>query len=393
MKILCVIQRFYPAIGGAENLMKSYLDYLSQNHEITVFTSNAIELSSFWNKNTQQIPDFEKLNYSIKRFDIQIPNETPSELQFSPFSISSLGPFCPEMWNSLLNLKGDFDLIIASSFPYDHIVPAFIAAKKNNIPIMILPHIHLEFPYLHFTSSKLTILENSEAIVVNTKEEQNQLIKYNISKNKIHIQSPGIFTNYEKSALIDIRKKLNISCNSTIVLFAGTKSYDKGIFSLLDSLKFLLNNNNQIDLILIGPSSEEFTNYLNSQSDNVKKHVFDLGIVNELEKNSVFNSCDMFVMPSKSESFGLVYLEAWLYKKPVIGCNIDAVKNLIDDNTNGFLVSFGDIADLVSKIEKLFDSNIRQQFGIEGHSKLLREFDLNNLCTNFEELCISLTKN
>ena len=155
----------------------------------------------------------------------------------------------------------------------------------------------------------------------------------------------------------------------------------------------MLNNNNQIDLILIGPSSEEFTNYLNSQSDNVKKHVFDLGIVNELEKNSVFNSCDMFVMPSKSESFGLVYLEAWLYKKPVIGCNIDAVKNLIDDNTNGFLVSFGDIADLVSKIEKLFDSNIRQQFGIEGHSKLLREFDLNNLCTNFEELCISLTKN
>ena len=76
------------------------------------------------------------------------------------------------MWNSLLKLQDDFDLIIASSFPYDHMIPAFLAAKKKNIPIIIIPHIHLEFPHLHFTAPKLAILENSDVIVVNTREEK-----------------------------------------------------------------------------------------------------------------------------------------------------------------------------------------------------------------------------
>ncbi len=393
MKILVVIQRFYPAIGGAENLLKSYLDYLSSNHEIIVFTSNAVELPSFWNKNDVQLNFPDNSNYKIKRFDIQIPSEASFDIDFFPYSISSLGPFCPEMWNSLLNLKENFDLIIVSSFPYDHIVPAFIAAKKNNIPLMILPHIHSEFPYLHFTSSKLTILENSEAIVVNTDEEQNQLIKHKIPENKIHVHPPGIFTNYEKSTLVDIRKKLNINSKSVVILFAGTKSYEKGIFFLLDSLKVLLQNQNLVDLILIGSPNDEFLDYLKNQPDSVKKHVFDLGIVDELEKNSIFNTCDIFVMPSKSESFGLVYLEAWLYKKPVIGCNIEAVKNLIDDDKNGLLVSFGDTDDLILKITKLLDPNIRKQFGVQGYSKLLEKYDLKNLCKNFEKLCISLTKN
>ena len=46
MKILAVVQRFYPAIGGAEHVLKQYLDYLSINHEIVVYTSDALDLSS-----------------------------------------------------------------------------------------------------------------------------------------------------------------------------------------------------------------------------------------------------------------------------------------------------------------------------------------------------------
>jgi len=392
MKILCVIQRFYPAIGGAENLMKQYLDYLSLNHDVTVYTSNAEYLSDFWNATTKNnIIDTNK-NYKIHRFKILIPSDiSPNEFTF-PFAISSFGPFCPKMWESLLNMDEKFDLIIASSFPYDHIIPAFLASQKFNIPFIILPHIHLQFPHLHFTATKLAILENSNLIIVNTKEEKNHLLKNKILDEKIFVNPPSILTTFDESKLFDIRKKLKIDPQSKIILFAGTKFVDKGVMCLVDAIEQLRAKNSLLDLILIGPKSQEFSNFLKQKSQITRQHVYDLGIVDDDEKTSIFHSCDIFAMPSRSESFGLVYLEAWLHKKPVIGCNIDAVKNLIDHNKNGLLVKFGDINELSLAVNTLLDSDMAKKLGFEGYKKLLEQYDSKKLCKVFENICMSIIK-
>ena len=392
MKILAVVQRFYPAIGGAEKVMEQYLDYLSTNHEITVYTSDALDLASFWNKKNDEIRNKEK-NYTIKRFEVSTPNEIDSDMFSFPYSISSLGPFCPKMWNSLLKLDDNFDLIIASSFPYDHMIPAFLAAKKKNIPIIVIPHIHLEFPYLHFTSPKLTILKNSNIIVVNTENEKNHLLNYNIHEKNILVNPPGISITFDESKLSDMRKKLKIDPKSTVILFAGTKSYDKGTIFLVDSLEILWENNHHIDLILIGPNSEEFSSHLQKKSETIRQHVHDLGIVSNDEKLSVFHSCDVFAMPSRSESFGLVYLEAWLHKKPVIGCNIKAVANLIDHNKNGLLVKFNDTNELSLTIKTLLNPVLREKLGLEGYKKLIQNYDVDKLCNDFESICMSTMKN
>ena len=87
MKILCVIQRFYPAIGGAENVMKQYLDYLSTNHEIVVYTSDALDLSSFWSKKNSQDIDTKEQNYLVKRFKILTPTEIHHDELLFPYSL------------------------------------------------------------------------------------------------------------------------------------------------------------------------------------------------------------------------------------------------------------------------------------------------------------------
>jgi glycosyltransferase involved in cell wall biosynthesis len=147
-----------------------------------------------------------------------------------------------------------------------------------------------------------------------------------------------------------------------------------------------------IDLILIGPKSQEFSNFLQQKSGTVRQHVHDLGIVPDDEKLSIFHSCDIFAMPSRSESFGIVYLEAWLHKKPVIGCNIEAVKNLIDHNENGLLVKFENVDELVLTIKKLLNSTVREKLGFEGYEKLVQNYDSDKLCKNFENICISTIK-
>jgi len=98
-------------------------------------------------------------------------------------------------------------------------------------------------------------------------------------------------------------------------------------------------------------------------------------------------------MPSKSESFGLVYLEAWNYSKPVIGCRIKAVTELIFDGHDGLLVEYGNISTLSNALIKLLQNNeLCIQIGQNGKEKL-SQFNLSKSCETFEKICHSIIKN
>ena len=95
MNILAVIQRYYPAIGGSENLAKSYLDYLSKNHKVTVFTTTAKEIQSFWYKDLPRLKQNDELDYTLKRFDFLVPIQIKykKEQNNFPFVNNYPGPF------------------------------------------------------------------------------------------------------------------------------------------------------------------------------------------------------------------------------------------------------------------------------------------------------------
>jgi len=184
MKILCVIQRYFPVLGGAEFLAKTYMDYLSKKHSITVYTTNIDNLAGFWNKDSPKVRKNNSLNYFVKRYDVLTPSEIQLDqnLENFPLALNHPGPFIPNLWLDLVPKKIDFDLIFATAFPYDHIIPAYIASKKWNIPIIITPLIHQELPELFLTPTRLTILKNSDAVIVLTKSEKECLEK---NRNKL----------------------------------------------------------------------------------------------------------------------------------------------------------------------------------------------------------------
>lgn len=365
------------------------MDYLSQKHKVVVFTSNAEKLDSFWNDSIKTIGNPTEKNYQVKRYSILQPSKVPTELYDLPFTIGSPGPFCPDMWHDLLNLEEKPDLIIATAFPYNHIIPAFLASKKYKIPIIVIPHLHLEFPELYFTGIRIALLQGSDMIVVNTETEKQALLHYGISSDKIRIIPPAIAIQQNANST-NLRKKLNLGENLLIVLSAGTKSYAKGTMNLIEAMKKLWDKSLAFELILIGPSMNDFKRYLEKLERKYAVHIHDLGLVSDNDKWNAFSSCDIFALPSKSESFGISYLEAWLNKKPVIGCNIDAVKDLINDNEDGLLVEFSDIERLSESIEKLQDQNLRNTLGTNGYEKLASKYELQNICKQFEEVCNSM---
>ncbi|GEM_PF-3971472 len=395
MHILCVIQRFHPVIGGSEVLAKNLMDYLSQNHTITVFTTTANDIQSFWNKDASRIVNYSDYeNYEIKRHDFLIP----SEIKFDPKSIFFLdrdhpGPFSLSLWLDLVSNKIKFDLIIVVGFPHDHIIPAYVAAKKWKLPIIMIPLIHQEFPELYLTAFRLNMLNNSDRVFVMSESEKMKLISLGLDQEKISRIYPPINLDEWINSHQKKTQELISMNNKKIVLFAGSKSHVKGAVFLIEAMKKVWSKEPEIVLVFIGPSTKEFQKYSLKLPKNIKEKIIDLDIVNDNARKNVFNTCDLLVLPSKSESFGLVYLEAWLCEKPVIGCKIESTVELIDHMKNGLLVEFGNVDQLSDSILLLIQNpSLCTKLGKEGKQKSLL-FDSKVILSHFEAVCSSVVKN
>ena len=372
MKILCVIQRFFPVVGGAEIFTKNILDNLSKSHEITVFTTNAKDTRSFWNHEAEKIKTNETLNYMVKRFDFLLPDEIKTDEDFEKFSLSSNypGPFSPSLWKKLISERPNHDLIFVTAFPYDHSIPAFISSKKWKIPIVIMPLIHQEFPELYMTAFRLAMIDNADGVFVLSNSEKNLLIKKGIDENKISVIPPVLSTISQKQHHDNFYNYASIPTNKKIILFIGSKSLVKGVLFLIESMKEVWKTYKDVVLVLLGPSTNEFEEYYNELSKNYKKKIFNFNEVNEETKNSALSSCYALVVPSISESLGLVYLEAWNFKKPVIACNIPSSSEIIENKKNGLLVDYDNIEQLTNNILYLIkNSSEAEKLGKDGGAK------------------------
>ena len=81
-------------------------------------------------------------------------------------------------------------------------------------------------------------------------------------------------------------------------------------------------------------------------------------------------------MPSRVDSFGLVFLEAWAQGKPVIGARAGGIPAVVDHGENGLLIPFGDVDALAAAIERLLDSpEEAARLGQTGWRKLKEHYD------------------
>ncbi len=100
----------------------------------------------------------------------------------------------------------------------------------------------------------------------------------------------------------------------------------------------------------------------------------DLGVPDESGKADALASCDVFCLPSSHEAFGIAYVEAWAYGKPVICGLAPACRELIEDGVTG-LWADQDPASLAKKIVSLLQQPaLRQKLGREGQARQKRDF-------------------
>jgi glycogen synthase len=91
-------------------------------------------------------------------------------------------------------------------------------------------------------------------------------------------------------------------------------------------------------------------------------------------KLDAYAAADVFAMPSRTDSFGIVYLEAWCYGVPVVGARAGGVPDVIDEGKDGLLVRFGDVEELAGAVGRLLgDRKEARRLGANGRARVVRE--------------------
>ena len=196
-----------------------------------------------------------------------------------------------------------------------------------------------------------------------------------IKRTKFKIIPIGIPITKKRSEYHSDKSKINIE-----VLFVGRLENRKGIDILITAIPKIIRKNSSISFNIIGSDP---MNLKESYKSNqlFKNHVQFLGKVSSSELENRYKKCDIFVAPSRYESFGIVFVEAMKFSKPVIGTNVGGIPDIVLNNKNGYLIEPESVEALVNAVIKLAGSfELRKEMGREGRKRVMENFSTQAMC-------------
>jgi len=285
-------------------------------------------------------------------------------------SLLSAGPYLSNLKKELNKEK--YEVIHVTAFPFSLVWLVWKACKALGKPFVCTPLIHFEDPS-HKNPLLWKALKEATRVIACSNYEKEGMIKMGVHPSKIHLIPMGInFGEWEDCNGERFRRKYGL-IGKRLILFVGTKGYNKGAIHLMEAVGKIAMDMGKVTLVSLGLPTEEWKR---KRSTFPKAHLLDLGYVPEEEKRDAFDACDLFAMPSRYDSFGIVYLEAWRCAKPVIGAKVGAIPEVIEEGEDGLLVKFGDVDQLVSTILHLLKNpELRKRMGEKGRRKVADRFN------------------
>lgn len=163
------------------------------------------------------------------------------------------------------------------------------------------------------------------------------------------------------------RQKYDLA-NRKLVLFIGRKSHAKGYHSLRDAIAALNRRGMLVTLVSIGRGLEPPSSPLPGEIE------LDLGAADDATKHDALAACNVFALPSKAESFGIVYVEAWAYGKPVICGAAPASRELVKRHSGG-ITTDGTAGEVSQAIANLLSSpGEAEAYGRSGLKAVCAEY-------------------
>ncbi len=194
------------------------------------------------------------------------------------------------------------------------------------------------------------VFNNADAIITVSRKLSGLTSGYCNDNEKIKSIDNGInikdvFSGESKLKAKYYGKKILLS----VAYLIARKGIDFSIRALFDVVKEIPD----VILLVIGDGVERGKLESLAAELNLREQVEFLGGKTHQEVMEYMSICDVFVLPSRNEAFGMVYLEAMINRKPVIACEGEGIEDVIVNNENGVLVKPEDVTGLAAAMSRL----------------------------------------
>lgn len=385
MRILHIIQRYYPARGGAEKHFEEISNHLvSSGHSVTVATTDALDFELFWDPGRRRVTEQEKITHDveIKRFPVRhVPVSKfaypgirrllslLSKMEVVPTTImmrlARFSPWVPGLWDYATDSDDRFDLVAGMTIGFESVIAAGLPyAQRRKVPYVCYPLTHLgaglkpgedSVSRFYTMRHQIEVVRASDAVIAQTPAEKKFYEMNGVDSDRITPIGPGVNPS-EVLGGSGQRFLEKYEIKDPLILYIGYMSREKGAFDTVDAVRLLWQGDKSVELVLIGAISSAFRTYYDQLPDSDKRRIHLLGPVDDAEKKDAFDAASVLSMPSRTDSFGITYLEAWLYGLPVIAAQTWGVTDVVEDGQDGFVVPFGDVMALSKAIGRLIDN-------------------------------------
>ncbi|MFH1457411.1 MAG: glycosyltransferase family 4 protein [Patescibacteria group bacterium] len=294
-------------------------------------------------------------------------------------------------WNYLFNgykigkriyKNSPFNLVIGDLFTA---LPAWFLKMKFKIKFLM--HFHGDFwknkhamekkfhNYFFLMLSKF-LVRRADAIRVVSGGIKNKLVKAGIKKDKVHvIPTPADlskFLTFDQTRVYELKQK---HPNKNI-LFVGRLEKVKNLDWFLNIFKEIKKEYKDVNFLIAGEGSEKENLKLKAKGLKLEDSVKFLNKVNYDDLTNYYQLADIFVLPSLSESFGRVLVEAGASSTPCVSSATTGAKDVIQNKKTGFLVPINNQKQIIDKVVTLLkDKKLSIRMGDNAREFIKENFD------------------
>ena len=384
--ILMIIERFSPIIGGAEaQCFQLSSGFFKRGIKVTVVTKR-------WFDNLKKKEIFKP---GFKVFRIGKPgsgrfNDYISGFFLTIFLVKNFKAFDVFYINGgLANVFGSTTILLGK------ILGKKIIAKVETPGELFFSGPKALSPkrFVHpLIKLRLAIAKRADFFIAQTPEIKNQLLELKIGEKRIKSITNSVDTDFfsplkSESEKIALRKKWSLPWQKVIVVFCGRLAKRKGLTYLLNA--WHREGFKNAVLLIIG-SGENQPDSIELQlkktiEEKKTKTIYFLGLKEKEQVRELLRASDVFVYPSiHPEGTALSVLEAMAVGLPVVTSDVGGLKDVVEDNRDGFLFPAKNVKALGNVLTKLiYKAELRKDFGRNGRDKVSHNYSTKKIVDDY----------
>lgn len=402
MHVLHINQLYNRASGASRYFIEIGERLVREGHQVTVLSSDALDLEYFWDGRKRRVAEGESSHNGVRvlRFPVRRLPGPPIHypiLRRLMVELGRLGPATTPLLRRLATLTPrlpelerflhrapelrDVAIVHTTNITLDFaIVPVADWAQRRGIPHLCTPFVHLGEPgrrqivQYYSMPHQLALLKGCAAVATMTGLERDFLAARGVDPSRLHVVGAGVDpAEVGGGDGAAFRAAHNIA--GPIVLSLGAAAYDKGTVHVLEAMRRLWAGGSAATWVQCGPLLGHFEQHYAGLSAAERASTRVLGFVSDATRRDALAAADVYAQPSRTDSFGIAYLEAWWYGVPVVGARAGGVPAVIRDGVDGLLVPFGNVGALEGALTSLLADHERARaLGAAGRERVGREF-------------------